>query len=240
MSNFSLAFTIQLAKNSPGDSPRDQTVLVKAESPTSPTTPLHVKVTANGLLQLSYWAAGEDGRNTTERNFASPSDKPFLAGEAYRVFISRELVYVKGTDDPAPRPFQMVTMRAWSPDGSLYMQLPPSPEQRIHGPVQGNEAPLCFFGGAQWSEGRGLRGIVGCIKLYSSAIPPPASVLDLYAASGGTMIGSWSCRDAGSFSLIDDLGRNHGKLKGNLRWVLSPYKSDHQLSVFVNATRVKA
>ncbi|KAH8729939.1 hypothetical protein BGZ61DRAFT_530066 [Ilyonectria robusta] len=254
VSDFSLAFTLQLSESGSGD----QTILVKADS-ASGSTPLHVKVTSKRLLQLSYWAPNEDGADPRERNFYSPDNSPLVAGQAYKVFISRELVFIN-RPSAAPRSYQRVTMRAWRSDGSLHMQLNPDTSAKLtesegaspmrlnfnsgahqtHGAAQGNEAPLSL-GGASCIQAGGLRGIIGSIQLYSSAIPTPASALDLYAASGNTKgaIASWSCRDAGGFSLVDDLGRNHGKFKGNLRWLLSPYKPDHQLSVFVNGTRVK-
>ncbi|KAH7161676.1 hypothetical protein EDB81DRAFT_944310 [Dactylonectria macrodidyma] len=252
VSDFSLAFTLQLNKRSSGD----QTILIKSESLTG-STPMHVKITSDLQLQLSYWAADEDGANPQQRNFFSPKEKPFATGEAYKVFISRKLVYVN-KPNAAPRSYQLVTMRAWRSDGSIHLQLTPDNVSELtkretgakptgllntgahqtHGPAQGNEAPL-WLGGASWSQG--LQGVIGCVKLYSSAIPAPASALDLYAASENTtgVIGSWSCRNPGGLSLIDDLGRNHGKFKGDLRWLLSPYKPDHQLSVFVNGVRVK-
>ncbi|KAI5458855.1 hypothetical protein BGZ63DRAFT_466510 [Mariannaea sp. PMI_226] len=221
-SDFSLAFTLKLSKDSSGD----QAILVKSES-AGGSTPMHIKVTSSRQLQLSYWAVNESGNDAKERNFYSSVN---LAS------------------------FQRS-------DGSLHMELKPDSvanitaaeskaiisldydlgAQQTHGPAQGNDAPLCL-GGASWSQGRGLRGIIGSILLYSSAIQAPKLAIELLEASGNAkgIIGSWSCRDASEFSLVDDLGRNHGKFKGdNLHWILSPYKPDLQLSVFVNATRAK-
>lgn len=255
LSDFSLVFTLQLSKDSSGD----QTILVKSESASGPT-PMHIKVTSNRQLQLSYWAVNESGNDPKECNFYSPGHQAFVPGEAYKVLVSRELVYIN-KNSSAPRSYQLVNMRAWRSDGSLHMELKPqsvaditaaeskaiinydydSGPQQTHGPAQGNDAPLCL-GGAAWSQGRGLRGMIGSILLYSAAIQAPKSPLGLLEASGNTkgVIGSWSCRDASGSSLVDDLGRNHGKFKGdNLRWILSPYKPDLQLSIFVNATRIR-
>lgn len=254
VSDFSLAFTLQLTKGGSGD----QTIIVKGDSATA-STPLSVQITSNRQLRLTYWAVNETGSNSTRREFVSPDDARFEEGKPYKVFMSRELVYINKPDS-APRTYQRVSMRAWRSDNSLLFDMTPddvptltkresdsktavlveSGAHQTHGPAQGNNAPLTL-GGTPWNGGGGLRGIIGSIQLYSSAIPTPGSALDLYSASGNNkgMIGLWSCHSASGFSLADDLGRNHGKLKGDLRWVLSPYKPDHQLSIFVNGKRTK-
>ncbi|CCT73221.1 uncharacterized protein FFUJ_10097 [Fusarium fujikuroi IMI 58289] len=255
LSDFSLVFTLQLNKDSSGE----QTVLVKSES-AGASTPIHIKINSSRQLQLSYWAANENGEHPEERRFYSPADKPFIPGEPYKVFISRKLEHIT-RDNTAPRLYQLVNMLAWRSDGSLHIDMKPdsvdtikeaeskrtvnqimtSGAQQTHGPAQGNEAPLCL-GGASWSQGNRLQGIIGSILLYSSAILAPQSPMALLEASGNTkdVIGSWSGRDASGYSLLNDLGRNHGKFKGEgLGWVISPYKPDLQLSVFVNGVRVK-
>ncbi|KAM7219919.1 hypothetical protein V8F06_004774 [Rhypophila decipiens] len=256
VSDFSLVFTLQLAQGASGD----QILFVKGDSATS-STPLQIEVTSNRLLRLSYYAAKEPGGSATRQVFLSPQNVPLVQGEPYKVFISRELVYINKANQ-APRTYQLVRMRAWRSDGTPYinvnpasvsdlteyeanplkslLSMTPTGAHQAHGPAEGNDAPLSL-GGAPWGGGKGLRGVIGSVQLYSSAMPVPMSPLDFYAASGNSkgMIGSWSCHSASSFTLTDDLGRNHGKLKGEMRWRLSPYKPDHQLSVYVNAQRTK-
>jgi hypothetical protein len=249
VSDFSLAFTLRLDPS--GSS--DQTLFVKGESSTS-ATPLHVKVTARGQLELSYWAENENGSDAKKRSFTSPDNKPLVRGAAYKVFISRKLVHVS-RNNMAPLPVQQVTMRAWPAEGKSVFEVNPldtkniaaceatTPDEalHIHGPAQGNDAPLSLAG-APWAADGGLRGIIGCVQFYSSAIPTPDNALALCTASASTkgLIASWSCRKAGGFSVEDDLGRNHGKLRGlKWGWVLTPYEPDHQLSIFVNGQRVR-
>ncbi|KAJ4141752.1 hypothetical protein NW768_000969 [Fusarium equiseti] len=254
VSDFSIVFTLRLDPNVSGE----QTILVKSESATS-RNPIHIKVTSSRQLQLSYWAADENGGDAKERNFYSPSDKPLIAGEAYKVFISRELHYIN-KPNAAPRSYQLVTMRAWRSDGSVHMSLSPdtvasitdaeskatkivdysSGSKQTHGPALDSVAPLCL-GGASWIEGCGLQGIIGSIFFYSAPIPVPGQVKDLLELSGNSkgLLASWSCHDASDLSLVDDLGRNNGRFKGaKIHWTLSPYKPDLRLSVFVNGIRV--
>ncbi|KAI8253575.1 hypothetical protein K4K58_007098 [Colletotrichum sp. SAR11_239] len=228
VSDFSLAFTLKLNKKSEGDV-REHCILVKGDSNAN-STPLNVKISSSNQLQLSYWAMDEDGTNPQRRVFKSP--KAFDAGKAYKVFLSRKLVQVsqKEASEPGqpprskpPRPCQQVTMRAWNSKGEVEFEMIPRSVQalesdevafkrqdeghQIHGSVQMNQAPLSL-GGA---------------SLYSSAIKLPESAFELCAASESTngMIGSWSCREGGGVSLVDDLNRNHGKFQANC-WHLTP------------------
>ncbi|KAL3295215.1 Concanavalin A-like lectin/glucanases superfamily protein [Colletotrichum asianum] len=261
VSDFLLAFTLKLNKKSEGDD-REHCILVKGDSNAN-STPLNVKVSSSSRLQLSYWAMDEDGTNPQRRVFESP--KAFDAGKAYKVFLSRKLVQVsqKESSEPSqpprskpPRPCQQVTMRAWDSKGEVEFEMIPrslqalendeiafnSPVEghQIHGSVQMNQAPLSL-GGASWAKESGLRGAIGSIRLYSSAIKLPESATELCAASESTngMVGSWSCRKGGGVSLVDDLNRNHGKFQGELSWVRSPYDPDSQLSFHINASEVK-
>ncbi|KAI8316376.1 hypothetical protein K4K61_007280 [Colletotrichum sp. SAR11_59] len=261
VSDFSLAFTLKLNKKSEGDD-REHCILVKGDSNAN-STPLNVKVSSSNRLQLSYWAMDEDGTNPQRRVFESP--KAFDAGKAYKVFLSRKLVQVsqKESSEPSqpprskpPRPCQQVTMRAWDSKGEVEFEMIPRSLQalendeiafnsqveghQIHGSVQMNQAPLSL-GGASWAKESGLRGAIGSIRLYSSAIKLPESATELCAASESTngMVGSWSCRKGGGVSLVDDLNRNHGKFQGELSWVRSPYDPDSQLSFHINASEVK-
>ncbi|KAJ0377245.1 hypothetical protein COL26b_004434 [Colletotrichum chrysophilum] len=261
VSDFSLAFTLKLNKKSEGDN-REHCILVKGDSNAN-STPLNVKVSSSNRLQLSYWAMDEDGSNPQRCVFKSP--KAFDAGKAYKVFLSRKLVQVsqKEPSEPGqpprskpPRPCQQVTMRAWNSKGGVEFEMIPRSVQalesdevafkrqdgghQIHGSVQMNQAPLSL-GGASWAKESGLRGAIGSIRLYSLAIKLPESAFELCAASESTngMIGSWSCREGGGVSLVDDLNRNHGKFQGELSWVRSPYDPDSQLSFHINASEVK-
>ncbi|KAF5620263.1 hypothetical protein F52700_11585 [Fusarium sp. NRRL 52700] len=255
LADFSLAFTLQLSKDSSGD----QTILIKSKR-AGDQTPIHIKINANRQLQLSYWAVNESGEKPEERNFYSPANQALIPGEPYKVFISRKLEHIT-RNNAAPRSYQLVNMRAWRVDGSLHMEMKPdsidaitvaesrriisqnftSGAQQTHGNAQSNEAPLCL-GGASLSQGDRLQGIIGSVLLCSSAIPAPESPIHLLESSGKTkdVIGSWSCRDASGYSLVNDLGRNHGKFQGEeIGWVISPYKPDLQLSIFVNAIRIE-
>ncbi|KAJ0367784.1 hypothetical protein COL154_003005 [Colletotrichum chrysophilum] len=261
VSDFSLAFTLKLNKKSEGDN-REHCILVKGDSNAN-STPLNVKVSSSNRLQLSYWAMDEDGSNPQRCVFKSP--KAFDAGKAYKVFLSRKLVQVsqKEPSEPGqpprskpPRPCQQVTMRAWNSKGGVEFEMIPRSVQalesdevafkrqdgghQIHGSVQMNQAPLSL-GGASWAKESGLRGAIGSIRLYSLAIKLPESAFELCAASESTngMTGSWSCREGGGVSLVDDLNRNHGKFQGELSWVRSPYDPDSQLSFHINASEVK-
>ncbi|KAH9234608.1 hypothetical protein K456DRAFT_1724175 [Colletotrichum gloeosporioides 23] len=261
VSDFSLAFTLKLNKKSEGDD-REHCILVKGDSNAN-STPLNVKVSSSNRLQLSYWAMDEDGTNPQRRVFESP--KAFDAGKAYKVFLSRKLVQVsqKEASEPGqpprskpPRPCQQVTMRAWNLKGEVEFEMIPRSVQALesdevafkrqdeghqtHGSVQMNQAPLSL-GGALWANESGLRGAIGSIRLYSSAIKLPESATELCAASESTngMIGSWPCREGGGVSLVDDMNRNHGKFQGELSWVRSPYDPDSQLSFHINASEVK-
>ncbi|KAJ0299702.1 hypothetical protein Brms1b_013025 [Colletotrichum noveboracense] len=240
VSDFSLAFTLKLNKKSEGDD-REHCILVKGDSNAN-STPLNVKVSSSNRLQLSYWAMDEDGTNPQRRVFESP--KAFDAGKAYKVFLSRKLVQVsqKEASEPGqpprskpPRPCQQVTMRAWNLKGEVEFEMIPRSVQALesdevafkrqdeghqtHGSVQMNQAPLSL-GGALWANESGLRGAIGSIRLYSSAIKLPESATELCAASESTngMIGSWPCREGGGVSLVDDMNRNHGKFQGELSW----------------------
>ncbi|KAF4908664.1 hypothetical protein CGCVW01_v012188 [Colletotrichum viniferum] len=248
VSDFSLAFSLQLSEKVDHDQP----ILVKGDSNSAPT-PLKIDITKDGNICLYHWAADDGGSNVRQRTFQSRA--ALLTGQAYKIFISRKAVQAKVSgDDNVPKPCQVVTMRAWRLNGECDIEFPPEIEDKFeqmlelmgensprqfHGAVQGNEASLCL-GGAQWTETRGLQGIIGSVQLYSSAIHTPASPLELCgkAAHKDSLIGSWSCREPGGFSLIDDLGRNNGKLRGDLEWVVGPYKSDYELSIFLNAIPV--
>ncbi|KAH0425359.1 hypothetical protein CcaCcLH18_11015 [Colletotrichum camelliae] len=261
VSDFSLAFTLKLNKRPDGDN-GEHCILVKGDS-NADSTPLNVKISSSNRLQLSYWAVGEDGTNAQRREFESP--KAFDTGKAYKVFLSRKLVQisVKEYTEPGqpprskpPRPCQQVTMRAWNSKGDMEFEMIPRRVQdlendeiafesqdgghQIHGTVQRNKSPLSL-GGASWAKESGLRGAVGSIRLYSSAIKLPESAFELCVASDNTkgIIGSWSCREGGGVSLVDDLNRNHGKFQGKLSWMRSPYDPDSQLSFHINASEVK-
>ncbi|KAF5705139.1 hypothetical protein FMUND_12218 [Fusarium mundagurra] len=254
LTDFSLAFTLQLSKDSSGD----QTVLIKSKR-ADDSPPIHIKINSKRQLQLSYWAVNESGEKPEERNFFSPANQAFIPGEPYKVFVSRKLEHVN-RNNAVPRSYQLVNMRAWRSDGSLHMELKPdsldaitqaessiisrnftSGPQQTHGATQSNEAPLCL-GGTSGSQGDRFQGIIGSVLLCSSAITAPESPIYLLESSGKTkdVIGSWSCRDASGYSLVNDLGRNHGKFQGEeLGWVISPYKPDLQVSIFVNAIRIE-
>ncbi|KAK2769529.1 hypothetical protein CKAH01_15148 [Colletotrichum kahawae] len=261
VSDFSLAFTLKLNKRPDGDN-GEHCILVKGDS-NADSTPLNVKISSSNRLQLSYWAVGEDGTNAQRREFESP--KAFDTGKAYKVFLSRKLVqisveeYTEPGQPPRskpPRPCQQVTMRAWNSKGDVEFEMIPRSLQdlendeiafesqvgghQIHGTVQKNKSPLSL-GGASWAKESGLRGAAGSIRLYSSAIKLPESAFELCVASDNTkgMIGSWSCREGGGVSLVDDLNRNHGKFQGKLSWMRSPYDPDSQLSFHINASEVK-
>lgn len=238
VSDFTLVFTLQLdhvGKES-------QAIFIKSDGDGKPC-PLHVSVEDDGLLRLRYWAQKENGG--TASLWVHSSRERLKAGVAYKVFVSRKLVHVPRTNE-APRPHQLVTMRAWPAGGSRYMELitPKTGIElekdtgTIHGPAQGNEAPL-YVGGAPWNSVQGLKGVIGGIALYSGAITPPDQGADLSATSASekSLVGWWSCRTVDEFTLIDNLGRNNGRLKGSPAWLLSPYDPDHQLFVLVNGIR---
>ena len=250
VSDFSLAFTLQWDKVG-----IEQILFTKAAADNS-TTPLHVKVTGSGRLCLSYWAADEASSTAKERSVTSKT--ALTRGVPYKVFLSRALVRVN-KKDAVPWPVQLVTMRAWDKNGNLAVELtPPSitdletsvnkSPQTIdlsgQGPVQvcdlaqNNDSPL-VFGGAPWATGGGLVGSIGPIRFYSAAIKVPTShtVLCIPDNTERSKIGSWSFRDAGGVSLIEDSGRNNGKLRKDPDWILSQYEPDHSRSVFINGKR---
>ena len=252
VSDFSLAFTLQVDKIG-----SEQILFTKAAAANS-TTPLHVKVTRAGNLCLSYWAEYEANSNVKERSVISQN--ALKQGIPYKIFLSRALVRVSKKDD-VPRSVQLVTMRAWGTNGNLALELnPPSmtdletsvnkllPLQTIdlsgQGPAQAcglaqnNESPL-VFGGAPWATGGGLVGSIGPVRLYSTAIKVPTShtLLCIPDNTERSKIGSWSFRDAGGVSLVEDSGRNNGKLKKDPDWILSQYEPDHSRSVFINGKR---
>ncbi|KAL8852450.1 MAG: hypothetical protein Q9221_002680 [Calogaya cf. arnoldii] len=257
VSDFSLAFTLQLDQIGPGE----QIVFTKSAA-ADITKPVHVKIVKSGVLRLSYWAEGEkSGSPVEERWVESPTLKPLLAKVPYKVFISRKRIFNQKANQ-APQSVQLVTMCAWKTDGNVYFKSPPDDtlavlqkseedgtlDQHLNahttaeacGLAQPNEAPLSV-GGAPWSIGQGLTGSVGHVRLYSSAIAVPSTPAALCTpnTSERSLIGAWSFRDAEGFVLVDDSGRNHGKLKGDPEWILSPYEPDHQLSIFINGIRTK-
>ncbi|KAF9879435.1 hypothetical protein CkaCkLH20_02978 [Colletotrichum karsti] len=168
----------------------------------------------------------------------------------------------KATDSSeykALRPCQLVTMRVWDADGGLPIKETPrtvaeitktvngwegkipfldlNPE--IHGQAQSNDSPL-YFGGAPWAGGKGLCGSIGSILLYSAAtaVADVATSLCSTSASERSLLGWWSFRNVSGSSIVDELGRNHGKLKGQAAWVPSPFEADNQLRIFVNGVPV--
>ena len=250
VSDFSLAFTLQL------DNIGSEQILFTKAAAANSTTPLHVKVTRAGNLCLSYYAENEDNSTVKERSVTSQN--ALKQGIPYKVFLSRALVRVNKKDG-VPRSVQLVTMRAWGTNGNLNVELnPPSmtdletsvnkllqtidlngqgPAQAC-GLAQNNESPL-VFGGAPWASGGGLVGSIGSVRLYSTAIKVPTShtALCIPDNTERSKIGSWSFRDAGGVSLVEDSGRNNGKLKKDPDWILSPYEPDHSRSVFINGKR---
>ncbi|KAL5591214.1 hypothetical protein FOVSG1_010103 [Fusarium oxysporum f. sp. vasinfectum] len=248
VSDFTLVFSLQL--NSLG--PNDQTLFAKSDG-TNSNTPLHLIVTAGGQLRLCYAAENETDGKSAERSFVSNTS--FSTNCSYKVFVSRKLVRVNKPNH-APRLYQLVTMQAWSSDGAHQINMAPESmtileayekdsskerttgAQQTHGPVQVNEAPL-YVGGAPWVSGKGLRGTIGAIHICSAATSLPGSPSELSPSAAKSVIGSWSFRNASGPTLIDDLGRNHGRLKERPQWVLSPYEPDHQLSVYINGNMAK-
>lgn len=248
LGDFSLVFTLELDEVGK----RDQVLITKAAAEGG-TTPLHLKVTAAGSLHLSYWADGETGGAATQRNFVSETGQ-LLANVPYKVFISRKYLLVNrksGNTNSAPRPYQAVTMRAWRSNGSLDVQLSPKDKASLeseekgedkvtgaaqtHGAVQSSDSPLSLAG-ATWTANQGLKGSMGPLRIYSSAIATPSSPGPLceHNLSEKSLIASYPGTEAGGFLMMDALGRNNGKLKGDPTWALSPYEPDHQLSIYVN------
>lgn len=250
VSDFSLAFTLQLDKVG-----IEQILFTKAAAANS-ITPLHVKITSTRSLCLSYWAENEANSTVKERSVTS--ETALKQGVPYKVFLSRALVRVNKQND-VPRPVQLVTMRAWDNNGNLAIEFsPPSitdletsvnkllqtidlsgqgPAQAC-GFAQNNDSPL-VFGGAPWATGGGLVGSIRPTRFYSAAIKVPGSHTTLCIPDNTerSKIGSWSFRDAGGVTLIEDSGRNNGKLKKDPDWILSPYEPDYSRSVFINGKR---
>ena len=97
-----------------------------------------------------------------------------------------------------------------------------------------------YIAGAPAAAGQGLKGSIGSIRLYSSAIPRPESLNLLYKMeSSETPLASWGCLNSSGFTLTDEVGRNDGKLKQDPDWVLSPFDPDHRLSVYIGGKAVK-
>ncbi|KAG8525628.1 uncharacterized protein KY384_009272 [Bacidia gigantensis] len=250
VSDFSLVFSLQV------DNIGEEHIVFTKAASNEDHTPLHITINREGILCLSYWAENEMNTDVGHRFVSSPS--PLKAGVPYKMFISRALVRVSNKNK-IPRSVQLVNMRAWTKDGTSAFALnPPSMddlERSVNGdrqtidlsiqgsahacgPVRKNSSAL-VFGGVAWDLHKGLVGSIGSIRLYSNAIKVPISPSALYEpdTSERSTIGSWSFRDAEGVSLTSDSGRNHGKLKNEPDWILSPYSPDHRLSVFVNGKR---
>ncbi|KAF7534354.1 hypothetical protein G7054_g6291 [Neopestalotiopsis clavispora] len=253
LKEFSLVFTLCL--DSPGVQDRsfhrDQILFTKP-AVSGHSTPLLLKVDPAGHICLSYSA--DDGQGGKVHDYTFTSVNALSPNIPYKVFVSRKAVSV--STNP-PKPYQLVTMRVWKDDGEMVIDSIPSDLSRIesvekmppgtdkekevqrllptaqsHGTAQSNDGPL-LIGGTSEAGDRGLLGSIGPIRLYSTALSVPHSVLEINETEASLMA-SWACRDAAGTRMTDECQRNHGKLKGSPVWIVSPYRRDLSLKVYLD------
>jgi hypothetical protein len=245
---FSIAFTLELSQVG-----TEQVLFTKTTDNTA-NTPIHLKVTSDNRLCLTYWAdvEGSTAGKPVERSVTSDG-KVFVRHTPYKIFVSRRYVQVPKKDSK-PRTAQCVTMIAWDTDDQpLFNLKPPSfteleaDESKIgssgatqaSGAAVMNDSPLSL-GGAAWTmkDRKGLKGIIGPVRFYSTAVQldanPSSKRFCVPNNSENGLIGAWTFQSGEPLVLIDDCGRNNGKLKNSPKGVISPFTPDHRLSVYVD------
>lgn len=250
LQDFSIAFTLQLWVGG-----RDQIVLTKQSDASGGDAPIHIEVTNSNRLRLVFWAKDENGaKETAEKHSYTSEGSTLEVGKAYKVFISREYMQIKRTNE-SPRWAQCVTMKAWdAADGTGLVLTPPSVQELVEGEksakttkistdgaaqasgVASSNTAVLYLGGAPWSTS-GLSGTIGFLRLYSAPVRPvPKSSSRFCTAniSESGLVASWSGQSGETKALADDTGRNHGKLKKEPKWVRSPFAPDHRVGVYVN------
>ncbi|PWY97400.1 hypothetical protein BCV70DRAFT_67029 [Testicularia cyperi] len=246
-SDFSILFSLRYES-----SQKDQIVLSKAEKE-GDVTPYEIRITPAGQIKWIMHAEPEGGK-VQQLEFTTRSS--LLPNQPYKIFMSRKGIMVS-VKDKTPRRGLQFTVKVWDTAGRIVCDMTPSTvgdlekneatnlegsklggtetSTRAWTNIESSEAPL-VLGGAPWAPGSGLRGSVGAIKIFSNAIAAPQDLTSACSpnASERSMLGSWSFNNAQGRVLLDDTGRNDGKLKLDPTWILSPFTPDAKLLTMVN------
>ncbi|PWY97402.1 hypothetical protein BCV70DRAFT_202911 [Testicularia cyperi] len=257
-SDMTMIFTLQFES-----SPNKQLILSKASANGS-TTPYELNILPGGHLEWTMF--GKLVENYTESGSPITSDTQRLTfqtssqmqpNEAYKVFISRKAIMVP-VKDKSPRHGIQFSVSIWNTSGQLVCRMTPSSiqsletatnqEQMLGGSatstrkwtsIEGSKAPL-VLGGASWNSGGGLRGYIGALRIYASAVAVPENLAAIRALDGseGSMLAFYSFEDAQGQVLLDSTGQSDGKLKLDPIWAVSPFIPDAELFVLVNGQEV--